>query len=72
MSTRKPKADTTIRRDDMKWRRVKNRILKAITVMSVFFGILSIIALDGNSVIPVIVLGICVTWGCLFGIANTK
>ena len=62
----------TIRRKGMKWRRTRNRILKGITAMSVIFGILSIIALDGNSIVPVIVLGICVAWGCLFGIANTK
>lgn len=56
----------------MKWRRTRNRILKGITAMSVILGILSIMALDGNSIVPVIVLGICVAWGCLFGIANTK
>ena len=56
----------------MKRRKVKNRILKSITVLAVILGILSIMALDGNSIVPVIVLGICVAWGCLFGIANTK
>ena len=57
----------------MKWRRTRNRILKGVTALAVIVGILSIIALDGdNVIIPVIALTICVGWGVLFGVANTK
>ena len=51
-------------------RKTKNRILKGITITSVIMAILSIMCLDSDSWIPVIVLGISVAWILLFSVAN--
>ena len=51
--------------------REHNRIIKAITIVAVVIGLLSIQCLDSASWIPAIVSIICGAWLILFAVANT-
>lgn len=53
-------------------RRTKNKVLKTITGIAGVLALLSIMCLDSESWIPVIVLGICMAWLGLFLYANKE
>jgi len=53
-------------------KREHNRILKAITIVAVVIGLLSLQCLDSESWIPAIVSIICGAWLILFAVANTE
>ena len=53
-------------------KREHNRILKAITIVAVVIGLLSLQCLDTESWIPAIVSIICGAWLILFAVANTE
>lgn len=50
----------------------KNKILKIKLAINVVICLLSIMALDSESLIPLIICGISATWLLLFTIANTR
>ena len=52
--------------------RIKNKILKTITVIMAVLFILSASALDGDTYIPHIICAISEAWVVLFLIANRK
>lgn len=52
--------------------RKHNRILKTITTISIIGLVFSGISLDSDSIIPVVVTLVCLSWLIVFGIANTK
>jgi hypothetical protein len=50
----------------------KNKIIKIKLVINTVLCLLSIMAIDSNNVIPLIICGISATWLLLFTIANTR
>lgn len=56
----------------MKRRGLKNKVLKTITGITGVLAFLSIMCLDSESWIPVIVLIICMAWLGLFLYANKE
>lgn len=56
----------------MKKKKMKNKILKTITILAGVLMFISICCLDSESWIPAIVLGICMAWLGLFLLANKE
>ncbi|MBO7731720.1 MAG: hypothetical protein J6S67_04190 [Methanobrevibacter sp.] len=52
--------------------RKHNRILKTITTIAFLGLIFSGMTLDSDTIIPVFVALVCLSWLVVFGIANTK
>jgi len=52
--------------------RIKNKILKGLTIISLVAFIVGACALDSNSKIPLIVCGISSIWLTLIAAANTR
>lgn len=50
----------------------KNKIIKIKLVINTVLCLLSIMAIDSKSIIPLIICGISATWLLLFTIANTR
>jgi hypothetical protein len=50
----------------------KNRKIKIKLAINVVICLLSVMALDSESVLPLIICGISATWLLLFTIANTR
>lgn len=53
-------------------KKVKNKVLKWAAIANIVLLILSGMALDSNSVIPIVVCGVALTYLTLFIMANTR
>ena len=52
--------------------KIKNTILKSISIIAVLIAVLSVSALDSPSILPLITLWASMGWLALFTIANTR
>ena len=52
--------------------KIKNAILKFISIIAVLIAILSVSALDSPTILPLITLWVSMGWLALFTIANTR
>ena len=52
--------------------KIKNAILKTISIIAVLIAVLSVSALDSPSILPLITLWASMGWLALFTIANTR
>ena len=52
--------------------KIKNAILKTISIIAVLIAVLSISALDSPSILPLVTLWASMGWLALFTIANTR
>lgn len=50
----------------------RNRIIKTKLAIVVSLFLLSIMAIDSDSIVPMIISGLCLVWLILFMIANTR